>query len=543
MNKDAVYFISSTKHKTKRTVLIQMFHFNMKKFFLFVLAAAMCLSSVNALACTAIYVGSDLTADGSTMFARSEDLTNSYNKLYSVVPAGVHTAGEEYVGCYGFTYTFTKDSYGYTAFCDDNGQGYCPDCGGEHAHTPYQAGGTNEKGLTVSATETLYYSQAMAEVDPYVDTGIEEAEITTVLLSEAATAKEALDLLLSIYESAGCCNGSGIFLADHQEVWYVENASGTQYVAVKLNSSMAFAEPNVSVIGLVDLDDTENVIASADVIAVAEKAGTYVGDKEANTIDYSSSYTNNAKPGSRMIDALKYFNAELAKDEPSPADFCISNVDAEGNIVPLYTNIVLDHVYSIEDMVGYYHIPGIGKTGNLETHIFQIFAEDSLTDTVEWIAMDDACYNAFVPYYPMLTTDVYAAYKTSTAPAAFVEEKPESGVFYAATKNKRNAEGERVKVEGFTQLPDAWADGFYWTMDALSNLIEYTDVTDEQKAAVNTTMDDLQKQCYEAYAKLQAEVAAADTTEAAAAAATAISMEMAQTVHTTCVGLVNDLLK
>ena len=42
-------------------------------------ALILCLSSVSAMACTAIYVGSDLTADGTTMFARSEDISNSYN--------------------------------------------------------------------------------------------------------------------------------------------------------------------------------------------------------------------------------------------------------------------------------------------------------------------------------------------------------------------------------------------------------------------------------------------------------------------------------
>ena len=84
-------------------------------------ALVMCFSSVGAMACTAIYVGSDLTEDGSTMFARSEDISNSYNKLFYVSPAGNHTAGEEYSGCYGFTYTFTHDSYSYTAFRDDNG--------------------------------------------------------------------------------------------------------------------------------------------------------------------------------------------------------------------------------------------------------------------------------------------------------------------------------------------------------------------------------------------------------------------------------------
>lgn len=78
----------------------------------------------------AIYVGSDLTADGNTIFARSEDIANSYNKLFCVSPAGRHTAGEEYAGCYGFTCTFTRDSYSYTAFSGDNGDAagdVCPD--------------------------------------------------------------------------------------------------------------------------------------------------------------------------------------------------------------------------------------------------------------------------------------------------------------------------------------------------------------------------------------------------------------------------------
>lgn len=91
----------------------------------------------SAFACTALYVGSDLTEDGTTMFGRIEDLgTNDYNKLFNVSPAGKHTAGEVYEGCYGFTYTFTHDSYRYTARRDDNGLGVCPDCDSTHEHTP-----------------------------------------------------------------------------------------------------------------------------------------------------------------------------------------------------------------------------------------------------------------------------------------------------------------------------------------------------------------------------------------------------------------------
>lgn len=512
-----------------------MLNSKMKKLVTSMIALILCLSSVSAMACTAIYVGSDLTADGTTMFARSEDISNSYNKLFYVSPAGKHTAGEEYAGCYGFTYTFTKSSYGYTAFSDDYGAAAseCPDCGGTHAHTPYEAGGTNEMGVTVSATETIGCSDAIYEADPYVDTGIEEAEIPTVLLSEAATAKEAVDLLLSIYDTAGCAGGAGLFIADDKEVWYVENASGTQYVALKLSSSMAFAQPNMSIIGLIDLDDTENVIASENLIAVAEKAGSYVGDKEANTIDYVASYNADQSAGSRMVSALKFFNAETAKDEPTAADYTISNVNAEGAIVPMYTSITLDHAYTVDDFVNYYHIAGIGSNRNLETHIFAISAQDGLTDTMEWVAMDDAALSVFVPYYPMLTTDTYEGYQLSTLPAEFAVEKPENAdVAYPTTKYQWNENHERVPVEGYCTLPADWAGSVYWTMDALSNLYETGSLTDEQKAAITDKLEALQTECIDAFAQLNVETLTPET-------ATAASAELAAKVHAACVELVN----
>ena len=80
-----------------------------------------------------------------------------------------------------------------------------------------------------------------------------------------------MKLLLDIYENYGCVAASGVFICDKDEVWYVENCSGTQYVAIKLNNNMIFLEPNMAVIGRIDLDD-ENVIASKDLIAVAKKA-------------------------------------------------------------------------------------------------------------------------------------------------------------------------------------------------------------------------------------------------------------------------------
>lgn len=518
--------------------------FKMKSLIAVVLCLMMgaaCLTE--AMACTAIYVGADLTEDGSAMFARSEDLTNSYNKVFYVSPAGNHKAGDVYSGCYGFTYTFKKDSYSYTAFCDDIGaavEGVCPDCGGTHIHTPYEAAGTNEMGVSISATETLYLSdQAVGAVDPYEDAGIEEAEIVTLVLSEAATAKEAVDLLTGIYDTAGCNTGAGIFIGDHNEIWYIENVTGHQYVAVKLSASMAFVQPNQSVIGLIDLDDAENVIASPNLIAVAKAAGTYVGNEEENTIDYVASYNPAQKASSRMIKGLKHLSAEAA-DAPDFNDYTISNVGVDGQIVPFYSKAKTDGVYSVKDVISYFAIEEIGKTGNLEIHIFQIAAEDSLTDTVEWVAMDDGCYNVFVPYYPMLTLDTYAAYQVSTPQAAFAEEAPEGAVAYAATARKV-VNGERVTVEGFKVLPEEWAASYYWTFDALSNVLEYNNKTDAQKAQVKEKMAALQEMCFATYDQMKTEVAAAPDAAAAAVIATKLSMDAAEMVHKAAVEMVNAL--
>lgn len=505
-------------------------------------ALSLCLSMVGAQACTSIYLGSALTEDGSTIFGRSEDIANSYNKLFYVSPAGNHSAGEVYDGCYGFSYTFTRDSYSYTAFRDDNGDGVdgvCPDCGGTHKHTPYEAGGTNEMGLSVSATETIGASEAVSAVDPYKDAGIEEAEIVTVLLSEAATAREAVDLLLRIYDESGCCGGSGLFIADANETWYVENTTGSQYIALKLSDNLAFAQPNMSVIGLIDLDDSENVIASEKLIAVAQEAGSFVGDAEANTIDYVASYNADQSANERMANALKFFGAEIA-DAPAAADYTISNVDAEGNIVPFYTNIALDHAYTIEDVVKFYDIDGIASTRNLETHVFQIFPEGGARGTVEWIAMDDAGWSVFVPYYPMLTTDTYAGYQLSTAAAVFSEEEPVDGLYYATTATQYTDEG-RVSVEGFRTLPENWADSMYWSADALSNLVTSAELSEDKIAEIEAGLAGLQQQCYDAYAELQAAVAAAESDEAAAEAATKISADAAAAVHAGIVEMVNSI--
>lgn len=501
-----------------------------KKLLASVLSVAMisALLVSNAFACTMVYVGSDLTDDGSTYLARSEDYRNSYNKIAYVNAHGKYAEGSVYEGCYGFKHTFTHDSYSYTATADDFLGGVCPDCGQTHAHTPMEENGTNEKGVSVSSMVTLGWkgNSYFKTVDPMVDGGMCESDMTTILLSEAATAKEGVDLLLNIYDTVGADERSGVLIADQDEVWYVENYTGHQYIAVKLSSSMIAISPNMGAIGLVDLDDTENVIASKDVIAVAKQAGTFVGDEEANTIDFRASYSN-TNINSRMVNGLNYFAGEdkFTSENTTSDNFTISNVK-DGKTVTMYTNIEAAAEVTEKTMVDFYKVDGIGNTGNLEWHIFQIDAdgEKMESSTIQWLAMENGQFTVAIPYLPMYTTEMYEGYTVGgLGKVSTVTELPEGATGYYPVVGKDGT------VTSYKVLPEGWEKGYYWSVDALSNYA-LNACTDEECAMIHSAIAVMQQKCYDKAAEMQKAVASMSD-EQAKAYCTAESAALAKEAH------------
>ena len=424
----------------------------------------------------------------------------------------------------------------------------------------YTEFGTNEKGVSVSATETLYGNEKVTEADPYRDAewaeannseriGIEETDIPTIILAEASSAREGVKLLLDIYENYGCVYASGVFVCDKDEVWYVENCSGTQYVAIKLNNNMIFLEPNMAVIGRVDLDD-ENVIASKDLIAVAKKAGTFVGDEAKNIIDFRASYARiSEKMDQRMIDGLNYLNATYKYDSDAlVADntkFTISNLDASDKLVALYTNIKADRKLDKDDVFGYYKLSSIGKASNQEIEIFQLFKDRPVeTATVGWVGVGNMSYNVFVPYYPMLIDGMYKGYQVSTASAKFTTEKPDTFCTYG-TSWAQDAEGNWQRVSGFKAYPSNWKDSYYFTFEGLGGYIANAEkitgapLKAEAKTYVADKLAALQQELYEDFVTTDELAKASD----ARALATENGKAMAEKAHKLGVELVEYITK
>ena len=526
-------------------------------------AAAMIASSLTmASACTTIYAGANLTQEGTKFIARSEDYGSDMNKLWFISERGAYSG--TYRGCpaYGpFVYELSHPSYRFTYFKNDNVyDGVCPECGEKNAqHASYTEFGTNEKGVSVSATETISGNDAVLAVDPYRDAGwaaennkpagIEEGDIPTVLLSEAASAREALDLLLNIYDTYGCADGAGLFIADKDEAWYIENCSGTQYAAIRLNDDLLFLEPNMAVIGEIDLDDTQNVIASSKLIETAKAAGTFTGDEEANVINYRASYAGRLDSADkRLVEGMNYLNAsykvsadKLVKDN---SRFTISNVGKTGEIVPLYTNIEADRTLTVDDILNYYKLSTIAKSGNQEIEIFQMYKDRPAEyATVGWVAVGDLACNVFVPYYPMLLDTMYEGYQAGTPTVQFTTEKPAQGLFYPYAKRSYNREtGEVTTTDGYRVLPAGWEKSYYWSFEILNDYVRYFVnedgsklVSDADKTFIQTKLKALQQEFYRDFVSM-------DTLKASANArslATQNGAQMAEQAQKTAQALIS----
>lgn len=500
----------------------------MQKLIAIVMAAVLMLTvNISASACTMVYVGGDMTDDGACIYGRVEDYyDNDFNKIYYVAPAGNHAEGELYEGCYGFTWTFTHDSFGYTARRDDNLSGVCPDCEGTHDHTPYEEAGTNDHGVTVSATETLHPNDAVLEADPFMPEGIEEAEIATIILSEAATAREGVELLLGIYDDVGAYGASGLMIADQNEQWYIENLTGHEYIAVLLPPSVAFLQPNLSVLGMLDLDDTENVIASENVIAKAKEAGTFVGDEGNNAIDYRASYHfRDFDPTSyrqhRMANGLNFLMdtdewtvEEALRDNAS----IMTNIAEDGSITVLHNDLALANI-SMDDIFALYRVYPIGYEVNEEIHLYRFYPEaEQALGTVEWSTMDDLRYNVYIPCYPMLLTDTWEGFKISVGEIEVLDEQPESGDYYETDGH-------------YYVYPEGWESSYFWTMNALSNKMSYSEVSAEDQVLVTKNLARLQEAFEQEFETISADIAREESFEVRQSLMTDAAIEMSKEVH------------
>lgn len=361
--------------------------------------------SITAEACTSYYAGKEVTADGSILFGRTEDIGGSHSKIFKVYPAEKHAEGDMYTDVTKFTMPWPAETYRYTA-CEDD-----PGYGGDY----FGEVGTNEFGVSMSATESASPVQAIKNTDPFIQSGITESSMVSAVLPCIKTAREGVEFLANIVDTYGAGEGNTLMIADKDECWYMEILSGHQYAAIKMPDDKAAIMPNCFMIQTIDVTDTENVIASDGLISTAEEAGTLVrGEDETNEnlISVKNSYAGTVKASNsyRIWGGQIIFNPDLAETlTPTDTDYEMFVTPKEDVTVQTLYKIAGTQ-YEGTEFEGQGTV--IGSYRTCESHIMQIRA-DMPTElaTIEWLAMGSADLSPVLPFYSAAITDTLPAYK------------------------------------------------------------------------------------------------------------------------------------
>lgn len=373
--------------------------------------------SVTASACTGFIIGKDLTTDGHALYGRTEDLEPYHNKTFVVHPAKDNKKGAVLTDqANGFTYPLPEKSYKYTAVPDVTPQ-----------DGQFDEAGFNEYGVSISATVSASANDKILAVDPYVEDGLAESAMASLILPHVKTAREGVEMIGKVVTEKGSAEGNIVVLADKDGIWYMEILSGHQYVAIKFPDDKFAVFPNTFFLGHVDFADKENTIASSEVEALARKADSY---KEIDGHFHIS----------------QSYNPELADANRSRSYSGIKSLDPDSKVTyedPYYELLQsTDKKFSLEDAMklqrnrfdglelkplDQMELDGKGKPSNkeavdgyaypisnpnvMEAHIFQLKEQvpAEMGGGIMWLAMGSPRYAPYLPYYGNIT-DTYKAY-------------------------------------------------------------------------------------------------------------------------------------
>lgn len=384
----------------------------------------------SAFACTGVYVGSAVTENGSSYMGRSEDIGDRYGKVFGVAESKTITDETVFEDTYGFsmkysdldfdypektyTYTYVRDSYKYGETMQD--------ADGNYVGEAYAEAGQNEKGVSMTATVSTKYNNKAKAADPLKGTGICEISMTSIMLGGAATAKEAVEILAEIIDKYGAGECNSIMISDAKETWYFEIVSGHQYAAVKLPADKVSVQPNIMLLGVIDVNDTENVIASEKLISMPQEEGFLVTD-ESGKIDVLKTYGTATGSNKRYWQGLFYFNEDAANAIDPKATFdynflfdttkTLSTIDVLNFLAFRGEGSAWD--YSGKANLGNSNV--IGTRSQSECHIFET-RPNMATElaTIQWQAMADAEFSIYIPYYSALVTETSEFYHTEVIP-------------------------------------------------------------------------------------------------------------------------------
>ncbi|GEO66753.1 C69 family dipeptidase [Levilactobacillus spicheri] len=282
----------------------------------------------------------------------------------------------------------------------------------------WPAAGINSENIAMSATETITTNSRVLGIDPYVDGGIGEEDLVTLVLPYIHSAKEGVQRLGALLEEFGTYEPNGIAFSDNNEIWWLETIGGHHWAAKRIPDDAYVVAPN-----RMNIDDfdfaADDTLSSADLEDLIAQYHLNPDFDQVNLrhIFGSASIKDTVYNNPRAWFGQKYFNPEIDHD-PMEQDLpfiChanrkISIEDVKFVLSSHFENTKYDPYGSGSEADKTLFRP-IGINRNHDVHILQIRNDvPAAIAGIHWMAFGANTFNTVVPFYANVN-DTPAVYK------------------------------------------------------------------------------------------------------------------------------------
>ena len=376
-------------------------------------------------ACETIIVGKNISATGEVLLGHNEDNGGRLVMLQYKVPRMKHQSGE--------------------IITLENGKAQIPQAEETWAYTWSETRSPspgesfsdffiNEWGVAIASDSCL----ASKEDQPQLKDGGIGYGIRRLVAERAKTAREGVKIAAELLNTYGySASGRSYQIVDKNEGWMLQIVNGKHFVAERIADDAVAVISNHYTIRAVDLNDTDNFIASPDLITYAIDRGWYrpAVENDYSDFDFAKAYQRadkynipfNVLRHKHGLDIILGANTNFAE-----LPFAVKP-DKKTSINDV-KNVLRSHYEGTSDYLtnGYQTSPHFTNNRVICTALTQesivVQFRENPDFTVIWHASGRPCINAYVPWY-LGMLDV---------PAGFNWISPQAGMdthFNAATED------------------------------------------------------------------------------------------------------------
>ena len=356
--------------------------------------------------CTVLIAGKNTTAEGSILFAKTEDDSHKDIDFLWYIPRKTYPAGAVVKLQAGGAIAQARETYAY--FWDQ-----CPG-------TSFSNGIINEWGVAFGSNACRSNEDSVKEVEARGDlvNGGLGFKFRMILAERSKTAREAVLLAAQLLDHYGySASGRNLNIGGPKEAWQLQMVRGKNYVARRVQDDEVAIIANTFSIRQVDMDDKENFISSPGLISYAVKRGWY-DPASGEEFDFARAYAPENTHTSPSNTHRQWNMARLLN-----RNFPITWQEAETGVMPV--SVKPDRKLSLKDVMeifrshyegteldkseGYKISPHKTRSTicNYGTHRSTIVQQRSWLPveigTVTWRILEPPCSSVFVPWYLGIT--------------------------------------------------------------------------------------------------------------------------------------------